>query len=42
MGDQGDGVQLASGDEPEDFPAAAAVYAAGLEGQIFAVHIRQG
>ena len=42
VGDQGDGVQLASGDEAEDFPAAAAVCAAGLEGQIFAVHIRQG
>ena len=42
MGDQGDGVQLASGDEAEDFPAAAAVCAAGLEGQIFAVHIRRG
>ena len=41
VGDEGQGVQLALCDEAQGLSAVAAVHTAGLEGQIFAVHIRQ-
>ena len=40
--DQRGGVQLARGDQPQDLGAVAAIHAAGLEGQVFAVHLGQG
>ena len=42
VGDQRGGINLACFDEGENFGAVAAVDAAGFEGQVFAVHIRQG
>ena len=41
MGDEGQGVQLTLCDEAQGLGAVAAVHTTGLEGQIFAVHIRQ-
>ena len=40
MRDQRLGIELAFGNEPQRFFAVTAVHAAGLEGQILAVHIR--
>lgn len=42
MSDEGCGVQLPLGNEGEDLPAAAAVHPAGLEGEVFAVHVGEG
>ena len=41
MRDQRLGIELALGNKLQRFLAVAAVNAAGLEGQIFAAHIRQ-
>ena len=41
MRDQRLGIELALGNEFERFLAVATVNAAGLEGQVLAVHIRQ-
>ena len=42
VGNQGSGVDFALFDEVQDFGAVAAVYAAGFEGEVFAVHVGQG
>ncbi len=42
MGNQRCGIDPACFDEGEDFGAITAVHAAGFEGQVFAVHLRQG
>ena len=42
VGNQGCGIDFALFDQAEDLGAVAAVDAAGFEGQVLAVHIRQG
>ena len=42
MSDQQLCIKLAFGDQLQGFLAVAAIYAAGLEGEILAVHLRQG
>ena len=42
VGDERRGVDLPVGDETENLSAVAAVHAAGLEGQVFAVHVGKG
>lgn len=42
MGNQWRGVKLPLLNQPQNLPAVAAIYPAGLEGQVFAVHLRQG
>ena len=42
VGNQRGGIDLAGFNERKDFGAVAAVDAAGFEGQVFAVHLRQG
>ena len=41
VGDEGRGVQLALGNEGENLSTAAAVHSAGLEGEVFSVHVRE-
>ena len=41
VGDEGRGVQFALGDEGENLSTAAAVHSAGLEGEVFSVHVRE-
>ena len=42
VGDERRGVDLPVGDETENLSAVAAVHAAGLEGQVLAVHVGKG
>ena len=42
MGDKGGGIQLSLPDQLQGLGAAAAIHPAGLEGEVFAVHLGQG